>query len=221
MSKVSTESEFLTRDISENRGKIFEKNIYSIIYGNTDKAPINSVLSPPAQKLLPCTDGCSLETADYIINDALSKLKSLDFRLYAIALLLYRNGLRISEVLSISPYSITSAGFITISGSKKSNNRIVDSGELRSWFAQLKNKSAYPFQGYDRFYVYRQFKKAGISFQFEGKNTKKVTHAFRHILARDLQNSGVELSDIGSHIGHKSKTAVNNYVSKNKKSNSK
>lgn len=172
------------------------------------------VSKPSAQTIKLCETGEDLES---LLKGVLAKrdyiLKEHKLLWYIIELQL-SGGLRIAEVLSIMPGQILPTGHVLIKGKKGSSSRIVYTSDARGYLVRCRNNSVLPFMDYDRYWVYREYKKLGIGTKFKGKGNASVTHFFRQLNARLQQMSDVELENIGTFLGHKSQQSTQYYVNK-------
>jgi integrase len=119
--------------------------------------------------------------------------------------------LRISEALAIEPKDISPTGKILIKSLKKGNERLISSGDAKEFLLICKTSNIKPFEGWNRFFVYREFKKLGIYFQSETSSKPSITHAIRHITTasnRTVTNSNEVLAQ---ELGHKNKTTNQRY----------
>ena len=117
----------------------------------------------------------------------------------------------VSECLKIKTSDISKNGYITIKGAKGSNNRVVVPLESASFFIMCKRLGADPFNGLDRFFLYRLYKKKAIMFKQEGSDKSSVTHAFRHAMIKELREANVSNENIALLSGHVNKKNVNLY----------
>ena len=120
-------------------------------------------------------------------------------------------GLRISEVLHIQYTAISNNGTIIIKSLKGSNDRIINLPELKEYLLHCKQYGNNPFDLYNRWYCYREFKKLGI-YYISGKSSKNsITHAFRHMIVADLKEQGLDNVAIAKYMGHKNHKNIDYY----------
>lgn len=112
-------------------------------------------------------------------------------------------GLRISEVLSIRPYDLLAGNRIRIISKKKSNPRIIVYADSYGYLQKCKSLSLTPFRSYNRFWIYRQYKQAGIFLEVNSSSKLAVTHSLRHLLIQSLQHEDIDISLSASFLGHK------------------
>ena len=162
----------------------------------TDRKP-----SAQITKLLP--PGHERNFISKLITDAQNVWRKENTSLYYISVLVFNYGLRISEVLNVRYSDFRSNNILVIQGSKGSHNRLIQSDELAKYYGQQQKNTNKIFWCYSRFYVYREFVNKGLSFRFGDNKVNSVTHSGRHLLMLNLKQSGIELEDIQSYIGHK------------------
>lgn len=180
---------------------------------NSKDSEANSVLNPPAQYSTLCSPSNEQEALANLLRERLEALKVHGDKVYFIGRLLADNGLRISEVLNISSGDIQPDGRVRIRGGKGSSDRIVYLHEGRELLLRARSGNFKPFNGYNRFFIYRIFKRAGIVVSFKGSKNDSVTHAFRLLYLQNL-NDDVNLETKRKAIGHKSSKSTKHYVSK-------
>lgn len=173
-----------------------------------------SVLSPCAQN----TSMCELQsTSEKLLNSfvlkvtACSTVSNLD---KGIMLLCLCEGLRISEVLSISHSAWRAGSKVFVSGKKGSFDRVVTVRffkEQLQFFTEL--NGCLCFAG-SRYYYYREMKKLGIIFQSGNSSKASVTHAGRHLIADDIFQRGEDIELSKRTLGHKSVNSTRHYVEK-------
>lgn len=127
--------------------------------------------------------------------------------------LIYRNGLRVSELLRIKGTDIMPNGSFIIRASKFSQNRIgfvVDNAE---WLQSYRSYPSFIFADYNRHFVYYLFKRRGISSQIIGNQNKAVTHVLRHQAIENLLMATKDTAVTAQAIGHRSKRSTEHYLS--------
>lgn len=199
-------------DFETPKKHVLTQQMLSRILGTqTKNQPNKSVQTPTAQTSTLCGPGKSSSEDLTSVLSSIEAIKNYDRRLYFIASLQYGFGLRISEVLEISPYDITSTGHVKVKGKKGSNERMIFSDILRSYFVDCKIRKIYPFNGIDRFYVYRSYKKFGLSRRFGSNKNSSVTHLFRHLASLAAKENGVSIETRAQQLGHKSTKSTQYY----------
>lgn len=172
--------------------------------------------NPFAQYVILYTEGCVPGPEVQTILLDMCKNYMCNYILFIIQELQFFNGLRISEVLRVRLSDVTKSGQIMIRGSKKSNNRLITPAFSNILLMQCKANRLEPFATIDRYYVYRQYKKSGISKKFAHASNNAVTHLFRYVKVNELHVQNVSNSDIQQFIGHKSIKSTEHYVKKGK-----
>jgi hypothetical protein len=71
-----------------------------------------------------------------------------------------------------------------------------------------------PFIELDRYFVYRIYKKAGISTESSGLINKSVTHAFRHMAAKEIRVHSNSNEFVTTALHHKSNKSQEHYGNK-------
>lgn len=175
------------------------------------KLPPISLLKPSAQTTTLCalrSTSVTGETAAPVNTPLPTTLPPLE---KAVIRLMEAHGLRISEVLNITPYDIAKNGTIKIKALKGSNNRLL--AYSPEWQYLVKNRQNLPLikAGYSRFYFYRLFKTLGIYSKIGQRSNNSVTHYFRHKIAADLRQSNFTPEDISLNLGHKKQSNSEHY----------
>jgi site-specific recombinase XerC len=78
----------------------------------------------------------------------------------------------------------------------------------------LKAVNSNIFTNYNRFYIYRLFKKLGFTQKFGDNVNFSVTHFFRKSAALEALSMNNDLQDITSILGHKSAKSAHYYNKK-------
>lgn len=179
------------------------------------KQDIKSVLNPSAQS----TKLCGVEYEKYVSIDASRFVNGREFNLSQNDRLLIEimsvSGCRVSEVLSVGWQQLGFDGSIYILGLKGSYSKIVKVTYMREYVIQLRTRKINPFMGLSRFYVYRLFKKIGISVKTVPGGKMKVTHAFRHDNAKSQELSGFDIDTTARFLGHKKVESTKHYRNEN------
>lgn len=145
------------------------------------------------------------EIPDYI--RIVERFKAVDYSMYVFLRILFDNGLRVSELLSVLGRDISSSYMIRIKGKKNSNDRLVNASEFKNFLSVKRLSSGLVFNSYNRFYVYRVMKSAGLSARFGENKNRSVTHYARHQFALTNQSLTDHSFSTSKLLGHKS---VNN-----------
>ena len=129
----------------------------------------------------------------------------------AVIELLMFYGLRISEVLRIGQRDILNNGYIRITGSKGSNDRMIYPSKNSSYWQNTLKQNLPLSNTYSRFYYYRLFKRLGIYERFSGRKNSSVTHLFRQKLLREFKTNNIAIDLRAQFIGHKSTKSTKHY----------
>lgn len=203
-------------DNSEKPQVLTFSKLEKLLYGDTTKQRFKSGSSPAAHipDLLQSRDryAGTVKAARAVITgetDAPEVLK-------AIAELQLLGGLRISEVLGIKGINISLSGAVYVEGKKGSHSRIVQVIYNRDFFSKFAGSFCFVFSCYSRYWVYRQYKRYGITHAHLNGIYNSVTHALRHAYIAGAQQAGACNDDIQRSIGHKSKKSTSHYINKNR-----
>ncbi len=183
---------------------------------NINKPLKVAVLNPTAQTNKLCAVNKVQDSFGSSILSKIERLRHRDLVLFCIATLQLSGGLRISEVLNIMPSDITSIGHVVVKGSKGSSDRIIHAGNATTYLLRCRLNSTIPFYGYNRFFVYREYKKLGIEYQSANSKKKSVTHAFRQVMVESNRTEKVDSELISKQLGHKNEKNIK-YYGKRKK----
>jgi len=178
---------------------------------STLKPNTNSVPTTVAQNKTRCEfqETAVLEIATLL--DRVARIKNQYPQMYYLCTVMIEGSLRVSEALAIRPQDITPTGKILIKSLKKGNERLISSGDAKDFILRCRANNTMPFQGWSRFFVYREFKKLGIYFQSSTSSKPSVTHAIRHIITasnRSVTNSNEVLAQ---ELGHKNQKTNQRY----------
>ena len=159
-------------------------------------------LNPCAQTDSLCVVGSS-QDSEYLSNlsrlEVLKKDRKLEFLLIS---LIYREGLRVSEALSITHASLLANRWIVVKGLKGSSDRLIEDAELVGLLRDLSSVGSGLFNVFDRFYVYRLFKSLNINYSSGSSSKLSVTHAGRHLLVKNMRSMGISEELIKTKMGH-------------------
>ena len=176
------------------------------------KFNINSVSTPTLQSdiLLKLQDSPA-DSLSVVINSILSNQRIPQVERVMIELI-YRNGLRVSELLRIKGTDIMLNGSFIIRASKFSSNRIGFVINNSEYLQSFRSFPGYIFADYNRHFVYYLFKRRGISAQIIGNQNKAVTHVLRHQAIENLQRATNDSAVTAQAIGHRSKKSTEHYL---------
>lgn len=136
-------------------------------------------------------------------------LKEYSPVLYVIALIQYRSGCRVSEVLEAEWSNFSPRGELFLRGKKKSSSFTVFIPELELVKKLTSVNSYLCFPHVNRSTVHRAYKKFSLFDKLSGHTTHTTTHIFRHNKAQSFNNlnlSDREKADILGHRGIKSQS---------------
>lgn len=137
--------------------------------------------------------------------------------LKAFVSLQFKHGLRVSDVLNIHYSDITNAGNIVVHQGKRSMKIIVRDDEFFDFWKNCKVSKTNPFQNYDRFYIYRLYRRIGIKHTEAGRQRNSVTHAPRKLLAQDMEKSDFDITEIQTALGHRGKRSTEYYLNEKRR----
>lgn len=193
-----------------------EKLLDRILETNNTKLRSKSVPTPSAQSSKMLLSRAQADPIGLVSGHVLERIKNQNHQLYYLIEFMKASACRVTEALSIKPNDITSTGHVKINALKGSKSRIIHPGLSVTFILDCKSKSVQPWQGWSRFYVYREFKKFGINLTVAGKTNSKVTHAFRHTLAQSIKKANMGMSIAKDALGHKSIRSTKHYFNDEK-----
>ena len=176
------------------------------------KFDINSVSTPTLQSAILLklqenpTDTLSITVNSILTNKYIPQVERVMIEL------IYRNGLRVSELLRIKGTDIMSNGSFIIRASKFSSNRIGFVINNADYLQNFRSFPGYVFSDYNRHFVYYLFKRLGIGAQIIGNRNKAVTHVLRHQAIENLQRATEDSAATAQAIGHRSKKSTEHYL---------
>lgn len=197
-------------------GIINEKKLFAILYPAQQIQRSKSSLTSIAQTNTSCMDRIIDEKVVTSILCSVESLKLTDIICYYIAKLQLAGALRISEVLNIAPSDISPAAHVLVHSQKGSDSKLVFDSSVSSYLLKCRALSVYPFSFYNRFYVYRQYKKHGIVFKSYLSSHYSVTHSLRHVAVLAARISNFSDNNIKRLTGHKNQKNIE-YYGKNQK----
>lgn len=183
----------------------YRKTLSEVIAGK-------SVASPSAQSTTLCASPGGRETTEILKKQWLEALADTDNRLAVVLHLLLITGARVSEVLRIKHSHIALSGMFKIVGAKGSNSRYYHAAESTEYMLRCKRDHIDPFEYINRYYVYREFRKVGITSKFDGHENNSVTHLPRHLMAASINQVAESLTEVADTLRHKSIKSTNHYI---------
>ena len=195
----------------ENSDRIDTKKILNFLYKKKPKTCVNSGLRSTAQDNILCGVRNTAIVDDNYLLRQIAKLKAQGGYLFEVATILYHSGCRVSEVLNLHTADVLQDNSLVIRGLKGSNDRIIKVPGIDKFLNRMRLKDMFLFEGYNRYFIYREFKKVGLSKNFGNHQNNSVTHLFRHQKIRTLRKQGLSNDLISKYIGHKNEKNTENY----------
>lgn len=119
--------------------------------------------------------------------------------------------LRVSEALAIRYCDIDTLGRVYLKAGKGGLWIAFRSHVLGLFMEGRDRKNSNRIFEFDRFHVYREFKKLGISYNKLGNTNTSITHAHRHQVAKYIRENDLPNELITSALNHKSKKSQEHY----------
>lgn len=201
----------LTEHFANANGHINQKQLFNYLHGNLKTNKAKSELKPCAQSPALCLASNDWDTTLSAVNAALTKMKNEFSSLYYFTTIQMSGGLRVSETLNIKVYDITPTGLIKIKTLKGGKSKIINVSEVRDFLLHCKQSAYLPWQDWNRFYVYREFKKFGLPEIQTGARRHAVTHLFRHLQTAELRSINANEKETAEFLGHKSLRSQESY----------
>ena len=88
---------------------------------------------------------------------------------------------------------------------------MVSAGMSTEYLITCRRKKVAPWSDWNRYFVYRLFKKYNIGIQLAGREKKSVTHAIRHSVAKSIKNNGFTIENSKQVLGHNSLKGTSYY----------
>lgn len=121
------------------------------------------------------------------------------------------NNLRVSEMLRIGNQQVTSNGMFSLKRSKGKGYISISIYTAEEYAAYIESANESLEMYTDRHFIYRLFKKWGISYQSSLSSKRSVTHAIRHITASELRRQNDSESKVQSALHHTSSKSQKYY----------
>ena len=181
-------------------------------YKKTASGRINPVPSPSAPTPVLLKNFIQTGSDNNLFITRLDENSELGLADKAVIELLYRYGLRITEVLKIKQTDLFGNNLIQIKTLKTKEVRFISPITYANfWFSVYYYRL--PLSSvFTRFYFYRLFKKLGYYKKYGQNENYSVTHFFRHQLVKDLEKQGMEKKDISKYLAHRSEKTLEYYV---------
>ena len=178
---------------------------------------INTVVSSTAQTFQKFAESLQfLDEMNAKVEDILSK-NEVPETLKRFIYIQSRSGARVSEILNIKHTDIINSTIIRIKGLKHSNDRLIHIDRYLDYFIFCKVNMINPFANFNRYFIYREYRKLGFVVSFVNSNKKAVTHSFRYKYIKNLKDNDVDLDLIQKEIGHKTIKTTERYEQKSRK----
>lgn len=176
------------------------------------KLCITTVRTPVALKVDCMLHHKSVDVEIGLIWSKLENMKRECMYLYAIAYLQFTSGCRVSEILAITASCISDNHTIYIKGLKGSYSRFINAGVVGEFMLKLRKRDGYVFSHYNRFSVYRAYKRYNILYVLVNKQRNAVTHAMRHLFIKQAVLLSSSLHDVKQLVGHKELKSTEHYA---------
>lgn len=137
---------------------------------------------------------------------------NVPIHLIAYTALHQQSGCRISDLLNVNYLSISPGLNISILQGKGSLPLIIQPVYFREYWVDVRVKRLIPMEGYNRFFMYRFYRKYGIGVNNGSGRNMSVTHAFRKQLAQDVYSIDNTEIRVQGALGHRSKKSTEHYI---------
>lgn len=173
---------------------------------------IKSVPIPCAQSVNLCEPGTVAESLNIAFTTSWEKEYSERPDIAFVIWLMYAQGLRVSEILSIVGRDISNSFNIRIRSKKGSSDRLINASLFSCYLKSYIGKNTLILGQFDRFYIYRELKKLGLTYRFEGNEKSSVTHLGRHLFALENIPLADDNMSVSKMMGHKNENNQKYYV---------
>ena len=206
------DEDFIRRYQSDKTIQDFLKLINKKKKSNVEQTCTKSVPSPSAQ-FAELYEAGTVPDLQLNVNSLLANPNSgLVLFERAVLELQFLYGLRISEILQISPMDIGDNGLIRITGLKGSFNRVVYAVKFKDFWSSMALSGWNIPTSYNRFHFYRLYKKKGLYQTIGSNQNNSVTHLMRYNYLISLLRSNINIDEMQRIIGHKSINSTIHYV---------
>lgn len=173
--------------------------------------PIDAVSSLPAHNVIVCAPTLSFESEMYqYLTDCVNN-PAITFEYRIILDLLQSSGCRVSAIINSSGLIVRLNGLIVAHETKTKQDIVFRSINFNDYFMQYAGQRFLLLTGYNRFMVYRLFKKYGISAQILDNSKSSVTHLPRHLVGSLTMQSTSDINDVSLVLSHKSIKSSHTY----------
>lgn len=176
-----------------------------------NKDRYKSGIPSPAQTGTQCGTGSISEPAELVPESSKKRIMKENPRLMHLINFMIASGSRISEALKVNHWEITKTGHVKLHQLKGSGDRIVHSGMAMQYLLNCAKSKQQPWADWNRFFVYREFKKFGIGLQLQGRKKKSITHSVRHTVAKQIKKAGMTIEDSKQALGQKNVKSTTYY----------
>lgn len=190
---------------------LYGHHIERLVNGYKSTEQVKSVPTPSAQVATMCQQSSNEEVIINRIMYVIESKTDVPRVVRAVLELLFLNGCRISEVLSICGRDVTRQGHIYMRGGKGSQDRVLVSAVHRDFWLKMRGGSWQLGSVYSRFFFYHRFRRLGVQLSRVGYQKKAVTHAMRHLVVRNVSDTDIDDAAISTYIGHKSEKNLKYY----------
>lgn len=117
-------------------------------------------------------------------------------------------GLRVSEALKLAPCDYVGHGVFRAKTDKGGKNRMI---RIVYNMDYIRSGIIYKLpliDRYNRFYVYRVYKKIGIFKRYNSNKYQSVTHFFRHEIVKEMKRKNIDNETITSFMGWRSEKTI-------------
>ena len=148
------------------------------------------------------------------INNILENMKAsnIPLEVRAYVSLHFYSGSRISDLLAVDFTCVSRNLTISILQGKESQALTVQPVHYRDFWIRVRDNELKPMELYNRFYFYRIYKRFGIVISRRKGKNNLVTHAFRKLLADDMQQLDGNIKRAQGALGHRSVNSTKHYT---------
>jgi len=173
--------------------------------------PVDAVMNIPAHNAILCAPALSFESEMYLyLSDCINN-PAITFEYRLILDLLLSSGCRVSAIINPSGLIVRLNGLIVASETKTKQDIVFRSINFNDYFMQFAGNRFSLLTSYNRFMVYRLFKKYGISAQILDNSKSSVTHLPRHLVGSLTMQSTSNINDVSLVLSHKSIKSSHTY----------
>jgi len=173
--------------------------------------PVDAVVDLPAHNAILCAPAVSFESQmyQYLTNCINNQAITIEYRI--ILDLLLSSGCRISAIVNQAGLIVRLNGLIVAHETKTKQDIVFRSINFNDYFMQFAGMRYSDLTSYNRYMVYRLFKKYGISAQILDNSKSSVTHLPRHLVGSLTMQSTSDINDVSLVLSHKSIKSSHTY----------